>query len=82
MAGIKNPNARNTPDLLASAACAAVEPVVDTVSVAVPVLFDTEIAPTEQAGAGVCAVEMLQVNVTPDGLNPFDGEMVILAVAD
>jgi hypothetical protein len=59
-----------------------VDPVVDTVSVAVPVSLATAIVPTEQVGAGLCVGLTLHVNVTPDGLNPFEGEMVMLAVAD
>lgn len=82
MAGISSPNASSTPDRSVADARMAVAPVVETVSVAVPVSFDTEIVPTEHAGAGVCVVEMLQVNATPDGLNPFDGAIVMLAVAD
>ena len=84
IAGMRSPNASNLPErvLLILCATADVAPKVLTVSVAVPTPFATEMLPTEHAGASLEAGEMLQVNVTPDELNPSDGVMVMLVVAD
>ena len=53
-----------------------------TVSTEAPVLFVTEIAPSEQVGAGLTPVETLQISATVVGFNPPTGLMLIVDVAD
>jgi hypothetical protein len=55
---------------------------VATVRAEVPVLFATEIVPSEQVGAGLAAVETLQVRATVEGLRPPKGLIVIIDCAD
>jgi hypothetical protein len=45
-------------------------------------LFATEIVPSEQVAAGLTEGETLQVRATPDGLSPFNGVIVMAALAD
>jgi len=53
-----------------------------TVNTEAPVLFVTEIAPSEQVGAGLAPVDTLQVSATVVGFNPPTGLIVIVDVAD
>lgn len=84
IAGMKKPNASSRPrEWDAMPAASTLEAaVVATVRVALPVSFVTEIAPSEHVGAGFTTGAMLQVKVTPDGLNPLVGVMATVEVAD
>ena len=53
-----------------------------TVNTEAPVLFVTEIAASEQVGAGLAPVDTLQVSATVVGFNPPTGLIVIVDVAD
>ena len=64
---------------VASAACG---PAVVTVSLAVPTLFATEIAPTAHVAAGVVAGVTLQLRATVDGFSPPTAVTVTLELAD
>jgi hypothetical protein len=57
-------------------------PAVVTVRVDVPVLLTTETAAMEHAGAGLGEGEILQVRVTPEGLRPLTGLIVIFDCAE
>ena len=50
------------------------------VSVALPTSFATDNLPNEQASDGFDAGATLQVKATPDGLKPFFGLIVMVAV--
>jgi hypothetical protein len=63
----------------ASAACV---PLVVTVNTDAPMLFVTEIAPSEQVGAGLALLDTLQVSATVAGLSPPTGLIEIVEVAD
>lgn len=52
------------------------------VNIEIPLLFATEIAPSEQVGAGLTLVDTLQVKATALGFNPPTGLIVIVEVAD
>ena len=53
-----------------------------TVSLAMPIPFETEVAATAHVGAGVAAGVMEQVRATPDTSNPFEGVTLMMDVAD
>lgn len=53
-----------------------------TVSLAVPIPFDTEVAAIAQVGPDSTIGVIEQVRVTPDRSNPFEGVMLTLEVAD
>ena len=52
------------------------------VRVEVPVLFATEIPPSEQVADGLAAGEMLQLSTTVDGSSPPTGLIAMVEVAD
>jgi hypothetical protein len=56
--------------------------VVETVSTELPALLATEMAPSEQVGAGLKVVEMLQLRATVEGLRPPSGLTVIVDCPD
>lgn len=84
IAGMNKPKAgRRPPSGRQMPAAATLEvPVVATVRVALPVSSVTKMAPTEHVGAGLTTGEMLQVKITPDGLNPLVGVIARVEVAD
>jgi hypothetical protein len=78
------PNISSIPDECVPTFCAraADGATVDIVADAVPVPCSTEILPITHVGAGLTAGARLQVNITPAELNPFDGAIVMVEVAD
>jgi hypothetical protein len=83
IAGIIRPIAKSLPEpRLSTGTSAACAPLVATVSTDVPVLFATEIVPSEQVGAGLDPFDTLQVSATVDRLSPPSGLIVIVDFAD
>ena len=84
MAGISSPKASHMPDpgLTMAGTRAADAPAAVTVSLAVPASFATEIDATEQVSGGFTCGVTAHVRPTLAGLNPFDGVMVMVALAE
>jgi len=83
MAGISTPMAKSQREPCSGAgASAAWVPVVARVSIELPVLLATAMAPSEQVGAGLKEVEMLQVRATVEGLRPPKGLIVMVDCPD
>lgn len=84
IAGITRANISCIPDerVPTLRASAAEDPTGDIVANDVPVPCATVILPTTHVAAGLTAGAMLQVNTTAAELNPFDGVIVTVEVAD
>jgi hypothetical protein len=83
MAGISTPMAKSQREPCSGAgASTAWAPVVATVSIELPLLLATAVAPSEQVGAGLKVVETLQVRATVEGLRPPTGLIVMVDCPD
>ncbi len=84
IAGISRPKASHMPEpgLMMAGTRAADAPAAVTVNFAAPTSFETEIEATEQVSAGFTCGVTVHVRPTFAGLNPFEGVMVMLELAE